>query len=65
MNLSELNEEQKLQLKESILAERDNNISLGELFLADDLVTDEELEKRYGSVYFVEEDFFYFIEEDK
>lgn len=58
MNLKDLNKEQKIQLKESILTEKIGNPSLGELLQADELVTDEELENKYGSITFVEEDFF-------
>ena len=58
MTISELNNEQKKQLKESILSERDNNVSLGELLMADELVSDDELEEQYGGIEFVEEDFF-------
>lgn len=58
MTLKDLNREQKIQLKESILTERNNNVSFGELIIADDLVTDEELENYYSGVNFVEEDFF-------
>ena len=58
MTLNDLNREQKIQLKQSILTERDNNVSFGELIIADELVTDEELEEKYGGTTFVEEDFF-------
>jgi len=57
MQLHELNKEQKIQLKQSILTEKIGNPSFGELLEADNLVTDEELEKKYGGSYFVEEDF--------
>ena len=58
MNLSDLNDEQKRQLKESILVEKNENVSYGELVNADTLVTDAELEERFGGTDFVDEDFF-------
>ena len=58
MNLKDLNYEQKHQLKQSVLTERDNNVSFGELVNADELVTDDELEERFGGTEFVKEDFF-------
>lgn len=58
MKLSELNEEQVIQLKSKILTEKDNNVSYGELANAAILVTDEELEEYFGGIEFVDEDFF-------
>ena len=58
MNLSDLNNDQKLQLKQSILVEKQQSTSYGELSNADTLVTDAELEEKLGGTEFVEEDFF-------
>jgi hypothetical protein len=57
MDLKDLNDDQKLQLKQALLVERQDNTSYGELVEADSLVTDEELEERFGGTFFVEEDF--------
>ena len=57
MNLSDLNNEQKLQLKQRILVERQENTSYGELIEADTLVSDEELTEQFGGTFFVDEDF--------
>ena len=57
MKLSELNKDQKLILKGNILAEKSENVSFGELIEADTLVSDEELEERFGGTHFVTEDF--------
>lgn len=61
MKISELSEEQKLQLKQRILTERNyqrgEDTSYGELADADDLVSDDDLEDWYGDVDFVPEDF--------
>lgn len=58
MILNELNHKQRLQLKESILIEKNEDVSLGELLDADTLISDDELEERFGGINFVEEDFF-------
>lgn len=57
MTLKDLSEEQKLELKQAILT-RDRDVSYGELVNADELVTDEELEKEYGGTEFTPDDFF-------
>ena len=57
MTLKELSEEQKLELKQAFLT-RDRDVSFGELADADELVTDEELEKEYGGTEFTQDDFF-------
>ena len=57
MKLNELNSEQKQQLKTNILVERGENISYGDIVNVDTLVTDKELEERFGGTEFVEEDF--------
>ena len=58
MKLSDLNNEQKRQLKESILVEKSESVSYGELANADTLVTDAELEEHFVGTNFVDEDFF-------
>lgn len=57
MNLSDLNEDQKLQLKMNILVERDDVVHYSDLANADELVSDELLEEKCGGTEFVEEDF--------
>jgi hypothetical protein len=57
MNLSDLNYEQKIQLKQNILTEKSESVSYGELADADTLVTDDELEEHFGGTHFVDEDF--------
>lgn len=58
MTLKDLNNDQKLQLKQSILVEKQQSTSYGELSNADTLVTDAELEEKLGGTEFVDEDFF-------
>ena len=58
MELKDLNAEQKNQLKQNILVDRQESTSYSELAEADTLVTDKELEERYGGTFFVEDDFF-------
>ena len=61
MTLSDLNEEQRLELKQSHLTkkmdERGESPSYGELAEADSLVSDSELEKEYGGTEFSPDDF--------
>ena len=57
MELKDLNDDQKLQLKQRILVERQDNTSYGELVEADSLVTDEELNEHFGGTFFVPDDF--------
>ena len=61
MKLKDLNDDQRLQLKQRILTDRmdakDESPSYGELADADTLVTDEELEEAYGGTEFVADDF--------
>lgn len=57
MNLKDLNEDQKLLLKTNILVEREDVVHYSDLANADELVTDEELEEKFGGTEFVEEDF--------
>lgn len=58
MVLNELYQNQKLQLKQSILTEKLDNVSYDELANADTLISDTELEEYFGTTFFVEEDFF-------
>ena len=57
MTLQELTDEQRLQLKQHLLCERQESVSYGELADADELITDEELEEAYSGTEFVEGDF--------
>ena len=61
MKLKDLNDDQRLQLKQRILTDRmdakGESPSYGELADADTLVTDEELEAEYGDTEFVSDDF--------
>jgi len=61
MRLNELNEEQRLQLKQSVLEarneERGEGTSYGELADAGELVSDAELEDSFGGTEFSENDF--------
>lgn len=63
MRLRDLNDDQRLQLKQKVIDDRcykseGRSASCGELAAADSLVADEELEKEFGDTDFVEEDFF-------
>ena len=58
MTLKDLNNKQKNQLKVDILVEKKGNVSYGEIASVDTLVTDEELEEKFGGTDFVDEDFF-------
>ena len=61
MKLKDLNDDQRLQLKQRILTDRMDAMgespSYGELADADTLVTDEELEAEFGDTEFVPDDF--------
>ena len=61
MTFAELNDEQKVLLKQRILTERNEargeGTSYGELALADDLVSDEDLADWYSDTEFTAEDF--------
>ena len=61
MNFDELNDEQRLELKQRILMDRNERpgegTSYGELASADELVDDEALEKEYGGTEFSPDDF--------
>lgn len=61
MRLDELSEEQKLELKQRILEDRNEHLgegtSYGELANADELVDDEVLEAEYGGTEFSPDDF--------
>ena len=61
MKLKDLNDDQRLQLKQGLLRrrleEKGEGISYGELADVDTLVTDEELEAEFGDTEFVPDDF--------
>ena len=61
MKLKDLNDDQRLQLKQELLRrrleEKGEGISYDELADADTLVTDEELETEFGDTEFVPDDF--------
>ena len=61
MKLKDLNDDQRLHLKQELLRrrleEKGEGISYGELADADTLVTDEELEAEFGDTEFVPDDF--------
>ena len=61
MSFDELNDGQKLELKQRILEDRNERkgegTSYGELANADELVDDEELEAEYGGTEFSPDDF--------
>ena len=61
MKLKDLNDDQRLQLKQELLRrrleEKGEGISYGELADVDTLVTDEELEAEFGDTEFVPDDF--------
>lgn len=58
MKLNELTKSQKEELKQALLVEREESVSFGELCDCDRLVTDEELEAKWGGTTFTEDDFF-------
>ena len=57
MELKDLTKDQKIQIKQRMLVERQENTSYAELSNADELISDEELIEEYGNTFFVEEDF--------
>lgn len=61
MKLKDLNDDQRLELKQRILTDRleakGESPSYGEIDDADTLVTDQELEEEYGDTEFVADDF--------
>lgn len=61
MKLKELNDDQRLQLKQDLLSrrmdEKGESPSYGELADADRLISDEELEAEFGDTEFVPDDF--------
>lgn len=61
MKLKDLNDDQRLQLKQDLLSrrmdEKGESPSYGELADADTLVTDEELEAEFSDTEFVPDDF--------
>ncbi len=61
MKLKDLNDDQRLQLKQDLLSrrmdEKGESPSYGELADADRLISDEELEAEFGDTEFVHDDF--------
>ena len=57
MDVHELNRDQLIQLKQSMLCDRDAGTSYGELAAADELVTDEEVYNKFCGTVFTEDDF--------
>ena len=61
MKLKDLNDDQRLQLKQDLLSrrmdEKGESPSYGELADADRLISDEELEAEFGNTEFVPDDF--------
>lgn len=57
MTLKDLNKNQVHQLKEQMFLEKNENVSYGELLNADSLISDSEIEKRFGGITFVPKDF--------
>ena len=57
MKLNDLNREQKVILKQTLLFKDGEDVSYYELSIADDLISDEELENYYGDTDFTEDDF--------
>ncbi len=61
MKLKDLNDDQRLQLKQDLLSrrmdEKGESPSYGELADADRLISDEELEAEFGDTEFVPDDF--------
>ena len=61
MKLKDLNDDQRLQLKQDLLSrrmdEKGESPSYGELADADRLISDEELEAEFGDTEFVADDF--------
>ena len=58
MKLKDLSKEQIIQLKQKLYCERNENVSYGELADINNLVSNEEIEKEYNDISFVEEDFY-------
>lgn len=57
MTVDELTREQKIELKQALIDEREGSVSFGELCDADALVTDDELKARWGGAVFSPDDF--------
>lgn len=58
MKFSELSRTQKEELKQALLLERNGSISFSELCDCDRLVSDDELEAKWGETEFSKDDFF-------
>ena len=61
MKLKDLNDDQRMELKQAVLMDRNEHLGEGtsyeELANADDLVSDEVLEEEYGGTEFSPDDF--------
>ena len=59
MGVRELNREQMICLKQSILCDRDTTTDWLSLAQADNIVSDEEVYNKYNGVVFTEDDFYW------
>lgn len=60
MTVYELAKDQMLELKQSYLCERDENISYDKLLDADIIISDQKIFSEYGNVEFSKDDFLSF-----
>lgn len=58
MGVHELNREQMICLKQSILCDRDTNTDWLSLAQADTIISDEEVYNKYNGTMFTEDDFY-------
>lgn len=58
MGVQELNREQMICLKQSILCDRDTTTDWLSLAQADNIISDEEVYNKYNGVVFTEDDFY-------
>ena len=58
MSVYELSKNQLIELKQNYLCEVQKNVSYGELYDADNIISDEEIFNEYENVKFSEDDFF-------
>lgn len=57
MSVYDLSRDQLIELKQSLMTQRYDNVTFGELAFADELVPDSEIFARYSNTYFSPEDF--------
>ena len=57
MTIRDLTREQLVEVKQHYYCDRHDNVSLGELAIIDDLVSDDEIFDEYECVVFVPDDF--------